>query len=307
MSAGRTLPGVYAMCITPFRKDGKLDEGALREHLRFLIARGVGVFLASVGTGEATLLSDEELVRVYEVGVAEVKGKSPVFAAGIGFGHTRAVIRRANAAAAAGVDGVYLYGPKIGEANKPSNQEIEAFFHDVLRAVKAPAWLANNTSTTNYEIPHSIFGNLLKAYPEKILGLVNAHTDPNYMPGFFATAGKKPAFVAMMPNLPATIALGGHGVLAPDPNIIPRLSATTHGAFAKGDAAKALPQFAKILRLGAALAKYRNPRSQKAALNIMGLPGGYPRSPMQPLDDAAHKEIKRALDELEIAKFEGIG
>jgi 4-hydroxy-tetrahydrodipicolinate synthase len=120
------------------------------------------------------------------------------------------------------------------------------------------------------------------------------------MPGFFAAAGKKPAFVAMMPNLPATIALGGHGVLAPDPNIIPRLSASTHAAFKKGDSATAMPQFAKILRLGAALSKYRNPRSQKAALNVMGMAGGYPRSPMHALD-------KRALDELEIAKFEGVG
>jgi dihydrodipicolinate synthase/N-acetylneuraminate lyase len=56
--------GVHAMSITPFDRKGAIDSGLLRAHLRFLAAAGVGVYVASQGSGEGDLLSfDEKVTR----------------------------------------------------------------------------------------------------------------------------------------------------------------------------------------------------------------------------------------------------
>src|SRR5258706_5318517 len=104
---------VYAMSITPFTRDGALDETLLRSHLRFLAAGGVGVFLCSQGSGEGDLLSAAEKLRVYEAGVDELRGVAPVCAAGIGLaGSTAEIAALARGAEAARVDAVYVLPPR---------------------------------------------------------------------------------------------------------------------------------------------------------------------------------------------------
>src|SRR3981081_3541668 len=93
---------VYAMSITPFTQDGALDEMLLRSHLRFLAGGGVGVFLCSQGSGEGDLLSTAEKLRIYEVGVEELRGVAPVCAAGIGLAGSTADIAALAAGAGRG-------------------------------------------------------------------------------------------------------------------------------------------------------------------------------------------------------------
>jgi 4-hydroxy-tetrahydrodipicolinate synthase len=303
-----SMPGVFAMSITPFNRNGALDESALRQHLQFLSSRGAGVYLASHGTGEGPLLSRDELRRVYEIGVEELKGKTPVYAAGAAHPDTRTVIQRVTDAAATGIDAVYLYGPKTGPGTtRPNNDEIDGFFDDVLGSVKAKFWLANNTTVTGYELPLDVVRRLFTQYPEKLIGICSAHTEMGYHASLIAAVGPRvPVYVAMMPNLPGTLALGGRGIIAPDPNVAPRLCSTAHALFQSGQGSKALAEFARVLRLGAVLGKYRNPRAQKAALNLMGMPGGYPRRPNLAVDEAGMKEIAKTLKELDIKRSEGL-
>ena len=83
-----------SMSITPFDADGAIDEALFRAHLRFLARRGgVGVYVASQGSGEGDLL----VVR--REGRAATRSRStscagsvPVVAAGIGLAGSTAAI-----------------------------------------------------------------------------------------------------------------------------------------------------------------------------------------------------------------------
>ena len=145
-------PGAYAMSITPFDSKGAVDEGILREHLRYLAAAGVGVYLGSYGTGEGPFLTREEMHRVYLIGAEELKGKVPAYAAGHSLVGTQTVIDAAWEATSVGLDAFYLYGPRRHPAGDPTFAEIETYFVDVLTAIELPVILANNTSVTGYEI-----------------------------------------------------------------------------------------------------------------------------------------------------------
>ena len=103
------------MSITPFDGAGAVHEELFRSHLRFIAGHGVGVYVASQGSGEGDLLSFEEKVSVYRIAAAELRGRAPVVAAGIGLAASTAATRAlARAAQAAGVDAVQIIGPRAG-------------------------------------------------------------------------------------------------------------------------------------------------------------------------------------------------
>src|SRR5205814_1608851 len=72
--------GVGTALVTPFRKDGSIDETAVRALVRRQIDSGVH-FVSPIGTtGEAPTLSHAERLRVVELVVQETNGKVPVLA-----------------------------------------------------------------------------------------------------------------------------------------------------------------------------------------------------------------------------------
>ena len=74
----RPFTGVGTALVTPFRKDGSLDEAAVKRLARRQIDAGVH-FLSPCGTtGEAPTLNHREKLRVVELVLEEAKGKVPV-------------------------------------------------------------------------------------------------------------------------------------------------------------------------------------------------------------------------------------
>ncbi|GAH21120.1 unnamed protein product [marine sediment metagenome] len=61
----KKFQGVYAVICTPFTEDDKIDETALRKHLRYLVDRGnVHGIIPTGSTGEFAAMSDQELAAV---------------------------------------------------------------------------------------------------------------------------------------------------------------------------------------------------------------------------------------------------
>src|SRR5260370_10311066 len=74
------LMGCGTALVTPFRRDGGVDEPALHVMDKWQIESGID-FLVSCGTtGEASKLTEAEWLRVIEVVVATAAGRVPVFA-----------------------------------------------------------------------------------------------------------------------------------------------------------------------------------------------------------------------------------
>ena len=72
--------GVGTALITPFTRDGSLDEAAVKRLARRQIEGGVH-FLSPCGTtGEAPTLTHRDKLRVVELVVEEANGKVPVLA-----------------------------------------------------------------------------------------------------------------------------------------------------------------------------------------------------------------------------------
>src|ERR1700694_5376968 len=95
--------GCGTAMVTPFRRDGSLDEAALQRLIERQIDAGIGFLVPCGTTGESPTLTREEQLRVVEITVDVAKGKVPVLAGAGGY-NTAEVITLASALPAIGVD-----------------------------------------------------------------------------------------------------------------------------------------------------------------------------------------------------------
>ena len=103
----------YAALVLPFDTNGKVDETAYREMIRYFLQerfRAVGGIVANPEAGEVYYLTREEKRRVAEIAVDEAGGKMPVFG-GVFDLTTEGSVACALDARQAGVDGLFLLPP----------------------------------------------------------------------------------------------------------------------------------------------------------------------------------------------------
>jgi len=303
----RDEPDIFAMSTTPFDAKERIDEPALRRHLRFLADGGVGICLGSFGSGEGHLLRANEIARLYEVAVDEVGGRATLCATALGFTSTEQVIEDALAAASTGVDVVQIHPPRPGPtAIRPRASEIERFFRDVLEAVRTPVHVTNQVVMVGYALEPSLVDDLVASFPQ-IRGVTTTDRDVAATRAMVRRLAPRVAVrVGVIEQLLDALACGGRGALCFEANVAPRLCAGVARAHARGERKQAERDFETLLALNAVLARYQNPRSVKAAMDALGLPGGPPRRPYLPLPDDEVHDIARVLRELGIAAREGI-
>lgn len=280
------------MSITPFDGRGAIDEVLFRSHLRFQADAGVGVYVASQGSGEGDLLSFAEKVTLYRIAAEELGGRVPVVAAGIGLAASTATTRElAVAAEAAGVDAVQIIAPRPGPL-RLREDELETHFRAVIEAVRCDVHLSNNTALAGYELPISLVERLVDDYPHiRAVNVSDPRVDKLRAYVTRLVGARIEVRVGMVREIAAMHALGARGVLCFEPNVAPQLVTNVWDSLEAG----AQPLTEPLLRLNAALARGGNPRSLKAALTILGRDGGHLRAPYLPLPGAEYEELEREL------------
>ncbi len=71
----KRIEGIIPAVITPFNKDGKIDERSLEKQVKYLSESGVDGFFVCGTTGEGVFLTTEEKVMVFKVVYETVKNK----------------------------------------------------------------------------------------------------------------------------------------------------------------------------------------------------------------------------------------
>src|SRR5512135_2772296 len=79
MTARKKFQGTGTALVTPFKKDGSLDEAALRRLVDFQIKGGVEMLIPLGTTGETPTLNHTEYLRVFEIVIDQTRGRAKVF------------------------------------------------------------------------------------------------------------------------------------------------------------------------------------------------------------------------------------
>jgi len=290
-------PSTFVISITPFTADGALDEEGLRRHLRKLAASGIGVYLGGSGSGEGYTLAPHEVHRILEIGAEELAGNVPVRAMGVEPRTAQEMHALGRLVADTGLDAMQIYSLDQGHGNRPSNAELERYYLDVLDGIEVPSVLSTHQSV-GYLLPVDLIASLLDRFPS-IIGVNCSTNDVAYLVDVLAAVdGRVDVHVGGPLHALTCLGLGGQGFLSSDGNLVPNLCVEVIRAWTAGDLAAVEAAFSRLMRLYAATRRLGGIVGTKAALQLLGLPGGYPRRPRLPLPDTRLDEVRRLIADM---------
>jgi len=285
--------GCGTALVTPFRKDGSLDEFTLRSLVKRQIDQGINFLVPCGTTGESPTLTRKEHLRVVEITLEEARGRVPVLAGAGGY-NTHEVIELAKELKAMGTDGILSVTPYY---NKPTQEGLYQHYKAITQAVKLPLIVYSVQSRTGVNVEPATLKRLSEV--EYIAGVKEASGNIGQMaavlhlvpPSFTVLSGDDAISIPL-------IALGGRGVISVVSNEIPgEMTALTQRALANEFAAARELQ-RKYLPLMDVNFVESNPIPVKAALALMGLLEPVWRLPMCPPAQANLAKIEKVLDAL---------
>ena len=212
------------MCsITPFARDGSLDEPAAHAHFRRMADAGVGVYAGGSSPGEQYALVSDEVECLLRAAVAECRGRVPVRAMGVEPRHAREMREFAALAARCGVDALQIYSLDVGHGSQPAPDELEHYFCSVLESTELPCVLSSHF-LGGYVLPEALIERLVGDYSH-VIGLNVSTNDIAYLSRVIErVAGRAEVHVGGPLHALSALALGGSGFLSAEGNIAPRLA-----------------------------------------------------------------------------------
>ena len=295
------MRGCATALVTPFNRDGSIDEGRLRAFVDFQIDGGVRLLVPCGTTGESATMTEEEDRRVIKTVIEAARGRAKVIA-GAGSNSTAASVEYSRAARDLGADAVLIVAPFY---NKPTQAGLYAHFRAVAEAVDGlPVVIYNvpGRTSSNIAAPTALklandcenvcavkeaSGNL-----SQIMEILRARPA-----GFRVLSGDDALTLAM-------IALGADGLVSVASNEAPSLVSRMVDAALGGawDEARALHY--ELLPLMEANFIESSPAPAKAALALMGLVEESLRLPLVPVEEKTRARLREVLGELGLLKGE---
>lgn len=265
---------MYCMTPTPFSSDGSIDHEALTAHLERMVAAGAGVYPAGPGAGEGHALTPREFRDVCETAVRVCGGKVPVIGTPRESASAQDVLAYATEAVAAGVDCVQIYQLSGGHGMVPNSAEQEAYFRDLLEAIRRPVAISVHF-TAGYRASVDLLSRLRHDYAH-ILALNVMGADTDY---FTSLRDAMPESVVMhvrMSHLVQGLALGARGALAAEPNIIPNTCQSILDAWSSGDTNRITASAIAVERFATVVNRWSpsTARWVKMAMRVLCFPGG---------------------------------
>jgi dihydrodipicolinate synthase/N-acetylneuraminate lyase len=149
------LIGVVPPMVTPFRRDGSVDEDNLATLVTFLSQHVHGLFICG-SYGNGPLMNVEEKKRVIDV-VAKTKAPRVQLVVHVGATNVRDAVELARYAEGAGADKVSSVAPYYFHHTRDS---INLYFERLVQAVKIPVYAYNNPKFTGVTMDVSLVQGL---------------------------------------------------------------------------------------------------------------------------------------------------
>ena len=290
--ANKQFTGTGTALITPFKRDGSIDEEALRRLVDFQEENGVDMLLACGSTGEPATLDRDEHVKVMEIVIDQAK-KAKVIC-GAGSNCTREAVELSKAAMDLGADAILSICPYY---NKPTQEGIYRHYETIAQAVDMPLIFYNVPSRTGVGIAAETMVRLSKI--PNVVAVKEASGD-------LALASKviretADDFTVLSGNDDITVdimELGGDGVISVASNCVPRLVSDMVNTAKAGNYAKAHEMSVALNDLFTGMFVESNPIPIKYVMSRLGYGEDVLRLPLTPISEAAKAKLDPILERM---------
>jgi 4-hydroxy-tetrahydrodipicolinate synthase len=275
--------------ITPMSPDGAVDYDGAARLAAYLVddMRNEGLVLNGT-TGEAPTTTDEEKARLIKA-VLEAVGDRAKVVAGVGTNITAHTIELARQAERAGASGILVVTPYY---NKPAQDALAAHFSAIADSTGLPMLIYDIPGRTATAVATDTLVKL--AGHPRIVGVKDAKGDPAGTSAVLARTDLVYYSGDDAVNLP-WLALGAVGWISVTGHVVGDRLAEMLEAFTAGRNAEARRIHQEVLPVNVGLFRNQAAVMTKAALDLLGLPGGGVRGPLLPANEAERRQLREDL------------
>lgn len=285
-----TFGRVGVAMVTPFDRDGALDEGGARRLAAHLVDNGIDSLIVSGTTGESPTTTSAEKLKLLKAIKDEVGDRARI-CAGVGTNNTAATIDLARGAREAGADSLLVVTPYY---SKPSQAGVYAHFAALSNAVDLPICVYDIPGRSGIAIEADTMRRLAELPTVKAVkdakGNLGLGAELMHETGLAWYSGDDPL------NLP-WLALGASGVISVVGHAAPRALVEFYTSFEEGDLARAREINVTVLApLARAQARLGGVTLAKAALLLQGIDCGEPRLPNLAASEAELEVLRHDME-----------
>jgi len=287
------MRGCATALVTPFKKDGSLDEECFRRLVERQIKGGVKLLVPCGTTGESVTMSETERLTVIRATVEVAKRLKAHVIAGTGSNNTAATIDFTRKAREAGADAALVVAPYY---NKPTQEGLFAHFSEIARSVKGfPLMLYNVPGRTSSNISAATTLKLA----EKFENIVATKEASGNLSQIMEIINERPKNFRVFSGDDAVtlplISLGADGLVSVISNELPRETSRMVDNALKGAFTAARKIHYKILPLMEANFIESSPAPCKFVMKEIGLLEENLRPPLVPVTAPTRDKLKTAM------------
>ncbi len=259
--------GSIPALVTPFKKDGAIDEERLRFLIHWHIKNGSDAILVCGTTGESATLSHDEHKYVVKVAVEEARGRIPIIA-GAGSNSTTEALDLAKFAKKVKANAILVITPYY---NKPTQEGLYQHYKKISKEVAMPLIIYNVPSRTGTNILPQTVARIYKDC-RNVIGIKEASGSLDQISRLMTLVDRKFVLLSGSDEITLPIlSVGGRGVISVVANIMPSKTHDLVDSFLKGDVEKSKKIQLYLYNLIKMLFIETNPIPVKTALGLMGL------------------------------------
>lgn len=286
--------GVMPAIITPFDQQGRIDEDAFCRFVDINVDWGITGIVVTGCSGESWAMTNDERKRVYKLAVDAARGRIRVLASTSAV-RVEDVIELSAYAGDIGCEGTMIMPPFFPRLHSP--EDIVFHFRKISDAVDLPIMLYNVPGyNVNEMLPETI--NRI-ADIKNVVAIKESTTDWGKFYRGLQLAGDRVLYFTGQLSLfgYAAIEHGATGAVTGATNVWGAESVEFLNACVARDRDRAIPLQKKAVDLWELyLSNHRNLYPAiKAGMNMLGLPGGYPRPPLRPLGEPDLSELREGM------------
>jgi 4-hydroxy-tetrahydrodipicolinate synthase len=276
--------------VTPFDKDGAIDYDGVATLATHLADHGHDAIALNGTTGEAPTTKTSEKLEIIRV-VKSVVGDRVKILTGAGDNETAYTVEQAKRCAEVGADGLLIVTPYY---NKPPQAGIEAHFRAVAAVTDLPIMMYDIPGRTGVEIEQDTICRLAEV--KNIVALKDAKGNPASTSWVIARTGLPVYSGDDILNLPL-LSIGAVGFVSVCGHTVGTELREMLDAWFAGNAVRALEIHQQLLPVFTGTFRTQGAILTKAALTMMGLPGGFTRLPLVDATDAQIAQLRKDLQQ----------
>ncbi|MCX7639972.1 MAG: 4-hydroxy-tetrahydrodipicolinate synthase [Pyrinomonadaceae bacterium] len=292
------MQGCATALITPFRKDGSIDEDSFRLLVKRQIENGVKILVPCGTTGESATMTEAERLHVIRICIEVAHKDKAKVIAGTGSNNTAATIDFTRKVRELGADAALIVAPYY---NKPSQEGLYAHFAEVARSVRDfPIVIYNVPGRTSCNISAETTLRLANDF-ENIVATKEA--SGNFSQIMQICAFRPRGFKVFSGDDAITlplISIGADGLVSVVSNEFPKETSEMVEKALRGAWSSARRLHYKLLPLMEANFIEPSPAPCKFVMSQMGLCEENLRLPLVPISEPSRKKIKEILERIKL-------